>query len=111
MADCSKLKKGSKAHKSCIAKRNRMGKVKSASAKLAKLSGARPGLSKTGKPEVKFGGAGSIDLPLGKGWGVTGSYRKKPKFMGKGTGFGGGDYDYNIKLTKELGPRKKKRRS
>ena len=110
MADCSKLKKGSKAYKSCITKKGRIEKVKSAGAKLVQLTGASPGVSKEGKPTVKFGGAGSLNLPLGKGWGVTGSYRKKHKFRGMGTGFGGGDYDYNIRVTKELGPKKKKRR-
>jgi uncharacterized glyoxalase superfamily protein PhnB len=34
MADCSKLKKGSKAYKSCIAKKGRIEKVKSAGAEI-----------------------------------------------------------------------------
>jgi hypothetical protein len=102
---CEKYKKGSSAFKSCMKKEKVKRVAKIGAQKLINLSGAEVG-SKEGRPELTYGKSGFISADIGKGWNVRGSYRKQQE----GMGWGGGDYDYNIGISKELGPRKKKKK-
>ena len=116
---CEKYKKGSSAYKSCM-KKEKLKKVAMIGAeKLVGLSGVglKKEVGKSGgdypkksKPKLTFGNRGFITKEIGKGWSIKGSYQKAPKCMGgKRMGVGGGDYDYKIGVSYELGPKKKKK--